>query len=176
MSVPTRLDILKALTTHLQGVNPDNGYAYDLRNKVYRGRPLLGADAVNKDELPVVTLMESPRPDLATYTGEWEAVRHDQWTLLLQGLVRDDKINPTDHAYDLCAEVEMHLARIIAVKRSTGSPLYPLEHLLGGRIASLEIAPPVVRPPEVGISASAFFYLPMRLGVVVDSANPFAAG
>jgi hypothetical protein len=174
--VATRLDILKALTAHMQALNPDNGYAYDLRGKVFRGRPLLGADSVNKEELPVLSLMESPRPDLATYTGEWDAIRHDQWTLLLQGLVRDDKVNPTDHAYDLCAQVEMHLGRLIAVKRTTGLPQYPQEHLLGGRIASLEIAPPVVRPPELSVSASAFFFLPMRLGVVIDSANPFAAG
>lgn len=161
---------------HMQGLNPDNGYTNDLRNKVYRGRPLLGADIVNKDELPVLSLMESPRTDIATYTGEWDAIRHDQWTLLMQGLVRDDKLNPTDHAYELCAEVEMHLARLVAVKRATGTPLYPNEHLLGGRIASLEIAPPIVRPPELGVSATAFFYLPLRAGVVVDSANPFMAG
>jgi hypothetical protein len=32
-------------------------------------------------------------------------------------------------------------------------------------ITSVEIAPPVIRPPEAGVANNAFFYLAIRLGM-----------
>lgn len=172
-SVPIRLAILQALTLHLEGITPANGYTSDLTKAVFRGRNLVGADLKHR---PALSILEAPRPDIAVFTGEWNDVRKDEWTLLIQGMAEDDKRNPSDPAYYLCAEVEQHLSRIIGVRPQTGRPLYPDVHLLGGLITSLEIAPPVVRPPEDRVSATAFFFLPLRVGVAGETGQPYTAG
>lgn len=172
MSTPTRLAILMALTDHLKQITPANGYAFDLSEAVFRGRNLIGADI---KQHPMLSILEAPRPDFAVYTDEWGAVRRDQWTILIQGMADDDKQNPSDNAYYLCAAVEAQLARLIDTRRGTGSPLYPQEHLLGGLITSLDIAPPVVRAPEDRVSTSAFFFLPLRLGVAVEIGRPYTS-
>lgn len=173
--VPNRLAILVALTDHLKAITPDNGYEFDLSQSVYRGRNLLGAD-VRGDNLPLVSILESPRPDIAVYAAEEANWRWDQWTLLIQGLIDDDKRNPSDRAYYLCAAVEQHLARLSEVRRETGKPRYPDEYLLGGRVTGMEIAPPVVRPPEDRVSAAAFFFLPIRVGVAIETSHPYTGG
>lgn len=170
--VPHRLAILMALTEHLKGITPGNGYDHDLSQSVYRGRNILGADV---RERPILSILEAPRPDIAIYTGEWEAWRAESWTLLIQGISRDDKYNPSDSAYYLCADVEKHLGRLVSVRSQTGSPAFPDEHLLGGLITGLQVAPPVVRPPEDRVSASAFFFLPLRIGVAVDTSRPYTS-
>lgn len=172
-SVPLRLAILQALTAHLEGITPANGYTHNLANKVYRGRNLVGADL---RERPALAILEAPRPDIAVYTGEWNDMRKDEWALLIQGMAEDDKRNPSDPAYYLCAEVEQHLSRIISTRQHTGRPCYPDVHMLGGLIVSLEIAPPVVRPPEDRVSTTAFFFLPLRIGVAGETGQPYTAG
>lgn len=169
-----RLAILTALTAHMQGLAPSNGYVNDLSEpgRVLRGRNLIGEEARRNG--PLLSFLEAPRPDLAVYAGSWDEMRKDAWTLLLQGIVEDDIENPTDPAHIFVDEVERHLSRLIATKPS-GSPKYPEEFLLGGLIADLQIAPPVVRPPEKGISASAFFFLPVRVGVAVQTGAVFVA-
>lgn len=162
---PLRLSIIMALQEHLEGINKIDGYNYDLRGKVLRNRLLLGTE-LREDSPALVSIVESPRSDIAIFTGEWADMRKDQWTILIQGIVADDKTdNTVDDAYYLCEDVEKRLSRIIAVKTGRPGPEFPSEHLLGGKITSLEIAPPIVRPPEAQVSASAFFYLPVRLGI-----------
>lgn len=169
MKIPTRLLILQKLSKHLEGVNPDNGYEFDLRGRVYRGRSNFGLET----PLPAISILESPHPDMATYVGQnWQAMR-DQWTLLLQGFVDNDMRNPTDPAYYLYAEVVSHLSRLVATRSATGTPTYPDEYNLSGLITSMEVAPPVIRPPEEGQSSRAFFFLPLRLGVAVQLWNPY---
>lgn len=169
-----RLAILIALTEHMKGLKPSNGYVNDLSQpgRVIRGRNLIGEEA--RSNGPLLSFLEAPRPDVASYAGSWEEMRKDAWTLLLQGIVEDDIENPTDPAHVLADEVERHLSRMIASK-SSGSPKYPEEFLLGGLITELQIAPPVVRPPEKGISAAAFFFLPVRVGVAVQTGAVFVA-
>jgi hypothetical protein len=165
---PKRLRIMKALQAHLAGINRIDGYNFDLAGKVLRNRIIIGVQDLG-DQLPLVSIVEAPRADLAIYTGEWEQIRKDNWTLLLQGVVKDDFTpNTEDDAYYLCQDVERRLTRLIQTKPGTGRPLYPDEHLLGGIITGVEIAPPVIRPPEAQVSADAFFYLPVRLGVAVQ--------
>lgn len=174
MKIPKRLLILQRLTEHLECLVPANGYEHNLSGRVSRGRVVIGDEHVRTSTDPIISILESPRPDLASYTGEWGEMRKDNWTLLLQGLVRDDPLNPTDPAYRLVAEVELHLSRLVAARTETGKPLYPNEHLLGGVITSLEIAAPVVRPPEKGVSNTAFFYLPLRVGIAGNIGQPYA--
>lgn len=169
MNIPTRLLILQRLSAQLETITPVNGYAYNLAGNVYRGRTHFGVET----PLPAISILESPHPDIAVYAGQhWDAMC-DQWTLLLQGFVDNDLENPTDPAYYLYAEVVRCLSRVIATRAATGTPAYPDEHLLGKLITSLEIAPPVVRPPDDGQSSRAFFFLPLRLSVAVPIWNPY---
>lgn len=173
--IPRRLAILMRLTAHLQAITPANGYTNDMSDRVIRGRLVVGNDKAAPSRLPLLSILESPRPELSLFTAEWGSMRSDTWTLLLQGLVADDVLNPTDPAYVLAAEVEQHLSRLIAVRHETGAPRFPSEHLLGGLIASLDVAPPIVRPPEQGVALTAFFYLPIRLGIAGNIGQPFVS-
>lgn len=165
--LPLRLAVLKALATVIETPTQGEPFAQDLTGKVLVGRNLLGEDV--QDAFPVVSILEAPRPDIAMYAGEGAAARHDQWTLLIQGFVDNDiETSPnssTEPAYLLCALVENRLLRITEVVPGKGTPMYPTEHDLGGLITSIEIAPPVVRPPEKGVSNTAFFFLPVRVGI-----------
>lgn len=162
---PKRLAILIALQQHLAAISVIDGYSHDLADKVYRNRILLGADVTEKP--PAVSILEAPRADLALFAGDWDEMRKDNWTLLIQGIVADDLTpNTSDDAYYLCQDVERRLARLIA-ENERGMPMYPDEFLLGGIITSVEIAPPVVRPAEAQVSTKSFFYLPIRIGVAV---------
>lgn len=166
MSLPIRLRILIALVDYLKGITPAGGYDYDLTDAVYRGINLIGSD---RKARPMLSVIEAPTPDVALFTGEWADFRRDNWTILIQGIVREDKTNPSDEAYIVADVVTKRLGRLIGTK-ADGSGRYvdPENHLLGGLITSLEIAPPVVRNPDDKISLNAFFYLPIRVGVVDD--------
>lgn len=171
MKIPTRLLILQRLSEQLETITPDNGYDFDLRGSVYRGRTQFGAEL----KLPALSILESPQPDIARYAGQEFEAMSDQWTLLLQGVVDNDMTNPTDPAYYLYAEVVRCLGRLIQTRKETGTPIYPDEYLLGRLITNMELAPPVVRPPDEGQSSRAFFFLPIRLGVAVQIWNPYTA-
>src|SRR5690606_4287447 len=101
---------------------------------------------------PAISILEAPRPDIAVFAGEEGFMRKDRWTLLIQGLAEENLLNPSDSAYYLCAAVEQRLHRIQAVKRASGAPEFPEDYMLGNLITALEIAPPVVRPPEDKVS------------------------
>lgn len=162
---PQRLRIMLALKELLEQISTADGDAFDLFGKVYTGRTLLGADVTEDDGVPCLAIIEAPRPDFATFAGEENIMRRDNWTLLIQGLAPNDRsANTADYAYFLCQDVERRLQRIMATKGSS-SPMYPDIYKLGDKITSVEIAPPVVRPPEAEVSRHSFFYLPVRFGV-----------
>lgn len=162
-----RLQILKRLTTHLQGITVANGFENDIGERVYRGRTSFGSET----EIPALSLLESKPVDYGTYADEQKTVRMDSWTLLLQGWVEDDQENPTDPVYSLLADVEMRLAQVIALN-SNGKPKYPTLYRLGGLINGMTLAQPIVRPPDEGLSATAYFYLPIQVDLISDLENP----
>lgn len=163
---PLRLQIMTALQELLAQISTLDGDAFsvDLEH-VLRNRVLLGED-VTADG-PTLAIIEAPRPDFAQFAGEDNPMRRDNWTLLIQGICPDDRMDTTDDVYYLCQDVERRLQRLSATKAS-GSPQFPGDHLLGGKITSVEIAPPVIRPPEAQVSRFSYFYLPIRLGVAVE--------
>ena len=60
MADPMRLVILKALCAHIEAqVRISNGFQHDLQGRVFRGRSVFGQD----DPLPMVSVLEAPRPD-----------------------------------------------------------------------------------------------------------------
>jgi len=164
---PKRLAVMIKLQQLMQGIIPSEGYPFDMSESVVRNHSLLGADTT--DFPPILAIIEAPRADFAFFAGEDNSHRVDKWTIMIQGIVADDRTDNTfDDAYYLCQAVEQRLLRLSAVKPGSGSPLYPDDHLLGGMITSVEIAPPVIRPPEAQVSQHAFFYLPIRLGIASE--------
>ncbi len=166
MAESKRLNILKALCAHLEGIDGIDPYQFNLRGHVVRGRDRFGAT----DPVPLVSVLEGKNTSYGQFADDGNQVRLDSWLLLVQGWVKDDPLNPTDPAYHLLADVELRLSDIIATE--AGQPKFPGIYLLGGLISSLTVAQPVVRPPEEGLSSKAFFYLPLLVGLKSDLSNP----
>jgi hypothetical protein len=120
--------------------------------------------------MPILSVLEAKATDYGNFADEEQMVRQDDWVLLVQGWAKDDPRNPTDPAYLLLADVERRLSMI--VDNEKGVPVFPGVYRLGGLIAKLTVAQPVVRPPEEGLSDTAFFFLPLRVGLKVDLRNP----
>jgi hypothetical protein len=170
-----QLVILKALTTHLDGMSVEGGYGFDMAGRVFRGRAVYGDEM----PLPCLSILEAPRPDETPRPYSHENLRRiEDWVLLVQGWVQDDKDHPTDTAYELKAHVEARLSEIIALD-SGGRPTHPAAYRLGpgqsgkGLIAGATIGPGVVSPPRQNVSAKAFFYLPLVLRAAYNPAAPF---
>lgn len=162
MAKSPRLIVLQKLTEHLRGVTPTNGYEADLSKHVYRGRTLYGEET----DLPIISIVEAPRPDFQIVAGmNNEATYEKGWPILLQGMAEDDENNPTDPAYELMWQVERRLAEIIATDPNKGTPKFPDAYLLGRSITELAWGPGIVRPPNKDVSARAYFYLPLRIGL-----------
>jgi len=170
-NTPYRLQVLKALCCHLEGIRMVDGYRHDLNGRVFRGRAVFG------DEAPttMLSILEAPRADPGIFAGEQQA-RREYWTLLVQGTCpSEDQENPIDSLYGLAADVELRLAMINSRHPDTGNPLFPDAFRLGRirmsdgtdgdeLITDLEIGPPVIRPPTETTSKP-MFYLVLRVGL-----------
>lgn len=171
-----QLRVLKALTAIVECINPTNedpatGAAFDidLRGAVWRGRSVFGQETAGKH---FVSILEAPQPINGLAADDHHTTRSEQWRLLVQGFVPDDKENPTDPAYDLKAKVEMQLARIVKLNKQ-GDGEYPEDFLLNGLVSKLVIGQGVVRPPTKDISPTAFMYIPLTVEITTDVTNPY---
>lgn len=177
-----RLVALKRLTDYLQTeVTVANGYQHDLSPvdadtpRVYRGRE----DFDDNDPLPCVSLLENMDPDRYPPSAGTGRQQHSEqlnrWVILVQGWVEDDKLNPTDPAYNLQADVIKALARIT----QGGDPRQarPADHdtvyMLGGMLDNFVVEPGVVRPPTEQVSNKAFFWLRVTLTMPEDPNDPY---
>lgn len=164
MADSKRLQILKALTAHLETVTVANGYQHTLTGKVLRG-----VLRVTEDDypIPVVSILESFNADRGPNTvgGDYQREQVDDWILLVQGWVADDPDNPTDPAHNLMADVKKCLAKIA----NEDDPTY----MLGLKIAGIGIEPGVVRPPDE-TSAKAYFWMRIVLKVTEKLADPYS--
>jgi hypothetical protein len=160
---PKRLVILKALCAHIEAqVRVSNGFQHDLQGRVFRGRSVFGQD----DPLPMVSVLEAPRPDQDLVTAK-NGMQLDDWPLYFQGWAQDDPSNPTDPAYRLAADVKQALAMLID-RRPESAPYY----LLGDLILDLTIGPGTVRPPDQ-LSSWAYFYLPVTVKLKESLTDPY---
>lgn len=95
--ISKKLSILKALTAHLEGINPDwtdlpegmtgETCPYDLRGSVFRGRTEFGDDVA----LPFIALLEAPRQFDPNGGGVGRLVQDEDWTILIQGFAKEDR-------------------------------------------------------------------------------------
>lgn len=178
--ISKKLAILKALTNHLEGINPEwtqlppemTGVEcpYDLRGSVYRGRTEFGDDV----QLPFIAVLEAPRQFDPNGGGIGRLVQDEDWTILIQGFAKEDRKHPLDPAYDMLAWVQMRMARITAENRNgSRGGMYPQEFRLGGLLAEIKYQIPVVRPGKDGVSDAAYFYMPISVGTVTELTMPF---
>jgi hypothetical protein len=168
--LPRRLAILRNLTELLQGITPANGYAYDLSASVFRGKTVYAADS---SPLPMLSILESGRPDSGVFAGSNKVAYQETWDILLQGFAANDQANPTDPAYYLCAAVQERLVNVIAYDNRRGQGVDAVNYMLGGLLTDLMIGPSVVRPPDNQVSSTAFFYLPLRAVFASDNTKPY---
>jgi hypothetical protein len=163
-----RLQILKALTAHLEGIQHINGYQNDLDGRVYRGRAVFGAET----PLPCVTIVEALNPDRNPLEAGDGLAQKDFWILLIQGWAESGSDeHPTDEAHNLMADVKKALGKIM----DSGSPHNPNpSYMLGGIIEGFRTEPGTVRPPDEN-SARSYFYLRAVVEVVETLEDPFAA-
>lgn len=162
-----RLQVLKAISKHLQGITVDNGYDHDISGSVFRGRTTFG----DNDPIPMVSVLESPNAQYGSFADEENTVRKDTMVVLIQGFVDDDIVNPTDPAYALLADVERRLSDIVALD-GPNKPKYPGAYHLRGLVSKFAMAQPVVRPPQEGLSSKAFFYLPVTVEFEMNLVQP----
>lgn len=174
-----RLRTLKALTEHLRTeVTPANGYEHDLSGEgaVMRGRLYHDEDA----PLPGVSILDNIDPDRAPRRTGWQDMAeadtsYEGWTLLVQGWVKDDKLNPTDPAFNLMADVRKALAKVLQdADAHAGRPTAHPNYLLGGLIEGMTMEPGIARPPMEGVSSRAFFWMRVTLKFVEDQNDPYA--
>lgn len=160
-----RLRVLKALTTQLERITAANGYDYDMVGKVYRGRALFGAESLAA--VPILSILEAPKPAFGVAAGEAKSKRKEAWLLFVQGWATDDKANPTDPAYALMAAVEECLGEVTSEDSSS--------YLLGGLIGGMTYGPGLCHPPQADLSSKAFFYLPVEIELAYDVRKPYKA-
>lgn len=173
MTDSKRLACMKALTAHLEDeVSVANAYKHNLDGCVFRGRLFFGAD----DPLPMVSILESINPDrFPNQVGEEDGIEVDQrdnWTIQIQGWTEDDKLNPTDNAYELMADVKKALALLVLEDPQQGIGLHP-SYRLGGLIIGMHYEPGTVRPPDEQ-SSKAFFWMRVILKFVENVNDPYA--
>lgn len=165
MADPLKLQILKAMTSSLETISVTGGYRHDLEGSVFRGRNRFD----DNDPLPMVSLLEAPVPmdKLAVPPGS----QNDSggWELLIQGFSVDDDENPTDPAHLLMADVKRAL--VLEMNKSSGAYKTTGPFGLGKFIRTMYIGQGVVRPPEEYVSAKAYFWLGVRLGIVENLAS-----
>lgn len=140
-----RLDILIALTAHIEGVAPPD-YTYTLAGRVHRGKPAFGIEKAGQQ---FVTILE-PDDKLDLLPAPNHPDRRSQlWTLELFGVsgTPANANHPTDEAYVLLDDLRRRIAWINANTSTAGPGRVPrvLGGLVNGRIAS---GSGVVLPPD----------------------------
>jgi len=167
---PLRLLIQEAVTTALADISIVNGYEHDLvATSIFRGRTKFGVD----DPLPAVTMFEPPVNDDIPVTEQRGSTggtrRMTNYTLIVQGFVKDGNPHPTDPAYTLSADVVKALAKARSRKSADGRNYDPFG--LGNYLREVTILPVIVRPSD-DISATAYFWMSVVFKIIEDTANP----
>lgn len=173
---PRQLRVMRWLTTHLEAITgpraeADDSLPYDLEGKVFRGRKIISEEEIGSEEL--LSILEAPRALTIETAGNEQTKRNEKnWTLLLQGWTKDDKLHPSDPAYWLKAAVEARLAMIVE-KDEVGEAKWPEFYRMGGLISDMTIGQGLVRPPEQNITKYTMFYLPLIIQLVTDVRRPY---
>lgn len=167
---PFRLILQETLTEVFKTIKVANGYETDLAdNAIFRGRVKFGQD----DPIPSLTMFEPPvNEDVPFFAGRNTTTgkeRLTNYSLIVQGFIKDGDPHPTDPAYVFSADV----TKALATARSRTGPNKrspdPFGH--GEIINKVTIFPPIVRPSD-DISASAYFWMLVTFELAEDMTDP----
>lgn len=154
-----RLKIMKALTTHLEGM-----VEYDLLGKVWRGR----TRPADESKQPFVILFEMPPEDDQSQADQRVATM--PWYIGVQGYITPDRVHPTDPAHELMAAVKKRLGVLL---EDGGASSIPDEWMLGGLVEGIAVDGGMCF--EDGETTNCcFFALKLTLTVVENLGNPYA--
>lgn len=177
MADPFRLRVMKAICAQLKTITPANGYVNDLSDytdeagraaeRVFRGRTTFGEN----DPLPMIAVLEDPRAadTVTSGTPTNSAASFNQFRILIQGFVPDDKFHPLDPAYVLTAEITKAL---VQAKRDRYNVLGFGSK--GPTVTGLTIGQPVHRPADDEVSAVAYCLVALTITLVENLEAPFA--
>lgn len=163
---PLRLVLQEAVTAALQRITTANGFETNVApGSVFRGRIKFGTD----DPVPALTMFEPPvNEDVPFFAGRnttASSERQVNYTLIVQGFIKDGVPHPTDPACVFSAEVTKVLAEERARTASNGRTPDPFG--LGQHIDGVTIAPAIVRPSD-DISATAYFWTQITFKLAED--------
>lgn len=158
MAESKRLQILKALTTHLEGVE-----GYDLTDKVWRGRSRPADESV----APFIILFEMP-PEAENQADE--RVASMPWYIGVQGYVHPDSTHPTDPAHDFMAAVKARMGKLLD---DGGASRPPANYMLGGLVEDLQVDGGMCFDGDETTNCC-FFALKLTLTVVENLGDPYA--
>jgi len=177
---PLKLRILRAVTDSIKTVTVANGYGHDLGDfvdssrddeltpRVYRGRAWFG----DGDPLPMISILEGKNPaDFVAEPPATTTVSEYDWSIIVQGFVNDDKVNPTDPAYHLMADVRRCLAA--EAKRKDLMGMQTPFGFTSNRISRVVVGPGVIRPAD-DTSAQAYFWFTLTLRIIDNPSTPYA--
>lgn len=158
MADSKRLQILKALTTHLESTT-----GYTLTGKVWRGRTRPADESKN----PFLIMFEMPpeyqdQADMSTASMPWYVG--------IQGYIDPDNRHPTDPAHNFMAAVKQQLGKLTDYG-GAGSP--GPDFMLGGLIEGIEVDGGMCFAPD-DTTNSCFFALKLTMKLVENLENPYA--
>lgn len=164
-----KLIIMQTLSQMLEGsyefpytdLNGDHVLRFDAT--VSRGRKTVSA----QQDVPYsISILEVPRATAGIPSDLDNRQSYEQWTLNVQGWPPEDRLNPSDPAYVMAAAVRERMGRLVARNAETGEPDFPAEYMFGSRVASITFGSTVVTPPAEGVSAVAWWYMPVIVSLV----------
>lgn len=175
MADPFRLRVAKAICNTLKSITPANDYQHDFSDftdeagrpaeRVFRGRTIFG----ESDPLPMLSVLEDPRSREPNAMNLAPGNAVNEYRLLIQGFVQDDKDNPLDPAYYASADVITALVKAKKVQDYNFLGLGPVAPC----VMSLSIGEPIHRPPDDEVSAVAYFLVPVTLTLAENLETPF---
>lgn len=157
MADSKRLQILKALTSHLEGVT-----GYDISGKVWRGRNRPADESYS----PFIILFEMPPEDEDRADT---SVSKMPWMIGIQGYIEPDDRHLTDPAHNFMAAVKERLGALLD---DGGANMPPPEFMLNGLVEDIEVDGGMVFSPDETTNMC-FFAMKLTLTITEDLANPW---
>lgn len=157
MADSKRLQILKALTAHLEGVT-----GYDLTDKVWRGRNR----PADESYTPYLILFEMP-PEEEARVGT--SMSKMPWLIGVQGYIDAENPHLTDPAHNFMAAVKERIGELL---NDGGASMPPPEFMLNGLVEDIEVDGGMVFAPDETTKAC-FFAMKLTLTIVENLENPY---
>ena len=158
MADSKRLQILKALTTHLEGVE-----GFDITNKVWRGRQR----PADESQTPFLLMFEMP-PEYEDRADR--QMRSMPWYVGLQGYITPDRYHPTDPAHQFMAAVKQKLGELVD---EGGAGMPGPNYMLGGLVEDIEVDGGMCFEADETTNCC-FFALKLTLTIAENLGDPYA--